>query len=57
MSQSHSPGDEFEVGMHNVTYEFADDNDNVAYCVFKISVVEGNSRWQTLHVITPFAFW
>ena len=40
MSQSHSPGDEFDVGMHNVTYAFADDSGNVGYCRFKISVVE-----------------
>ena len=43
VSKSHSPGDEFDVGMHNVTYEFADDDGNVAYCLFKISVVEGVS--------------
>ena len=43
MSQSHSPGDEFDVGIHNVTYAFTDDSGNVAYCVFGISVVEGNS--------------
>ena len=40
MSQSHSPGDEFDVGIYNVTYAFADDSGNVAYCSFKLSVVE-----------------
>ena len=47
MSQSHSPGDEFDVGRHNVTYAFADDSGNVAYCNFKISVVECKVKIET----------
>ena len=47
MSQSHSPGDEFDVGMHNVTYAFGDDSGNVAYCAFKISVVECKIKTRT----------
>ena len=55
ISQNHLPGDEFDFGMHNVTYAFADDSGNIAYCLFRISVVESKDKNRDI-LMTPHFF-
>ena len=41
---SHVPGQGFPVGLTNVTYIYADDSYNIAYCNFSIAVEESKLK-------------
>lgn len=56
VQRSHAPGAMFSVGSTTVTYRFSDNANNVADCVFVVTVVTGKNTLHQDIVMILFAF-